>query len=71
MQMVEDEALICLLIVDELDDLGCHVLESEDGLTALRISLSPECTDPLVGTCMMVPLPSAGHLHFHSRSAAP
>ena len=46
--VVEDEAVVRLLIVDVLTDLGYQTLEAADGPTALRILLSPQRIDLLV-----------------------
>lgn len=45
---VEDDAVVRLLIVDVLSDLGYRTLEAEDGPSALRILLSPQRIDLLV-----------------------
>lgn len=46
--VVEDEAVVRLLIVDVLTDLGYKTLEAADGPSALRILLSPQRIDLLV-----------------------
>jgi PAS domain S-box-containing protein len=46
--VVEDEAVVRLLIVDVLTDLGYQTLEAADGPSALRILLSPQRIDLLV-----------------------
>ena len=46
--VVEDEAVVRLLIVDVLTDLGYQTLEAADGPTALRILLSSQRIDLLV-----------------------
>jgi len=46
--VVEDEALVRMLIVDVLDELGCHALEAATGTDGLRILQSPQRIDLLV-----------------------
>jgi PAS domain S-box-containing protein len=46
--VVEDEAVVRLLIVEVLSDLGYHALEAGDGLAALRIVQSAQRIDLLV-----------------------
>jgi PAS domain S-box-containing protein len=46
--VVEDEALVRLLIIDVLDELGYTVLEAGDGPAGLRILQSPQKIDLLI-----------------------
>lgn len=46
--VVEDEALVRLLIVDVLDELGYKALEAADGPSGLRILQSPQRIDLLI-----------------------
>jgi signal transduction histidine kinase len=46
--IVEDEAVVRLLIVETLGDLGYRLLEAADGTAALRILQSPQRVDLLV-----------------------
>ncbi|HEY1944900.1 MAG TPA: PAS domain S-box protein [Roseiarcus sp.] len=46
--VVEDDAIVRLLIVDVLNDLGYRTLEAVDGPSALRLLLSPQRIDLLV-----------------------
>jgi len=46
--VVEDEAVVRLLIVETLEDLGYRPLEAADGAAALRIIQSPQRIDLLV-----------------------
>jgi signal transduction histidine kinase/ActR/RegA family two-component response regulator len=46
--IVEDEAVVRLLIVETLGDLGYRLLEAADGSAALRILQSPQRVDLLV-----------------------
>ncbi len=46
--VVEDEALVRLLIVDVLDELGYKAVEASDGPSGLRILQSPQRVDLLI-----------------------
>jgi PAS domain S-box-containing protein len=46
--IVEDEAVVRLLVVETLDDLGYRALETADSAAALRILQSPQRVDLLV-----------------------
>jgi CheY-like chemotaxis protein len=46
--VVEDEALVRILVVETLEELGYRPLEAIDGATALRILQSPQRIDLLV-----------------------